>query len=266
MPRTFADMRIENSRGTISSVSDWFRHAPPKGKEKHWVDGRSAKELATAWCGSGSVVVPNEVASLFGSHQDFVGLGLTSAEPEARIPFDSLPGEPRNADLAIQGHDAKGAVAISVEAKADEPFGDSLANAWADAVERRLDNARSGGVARIDTLVASLFRPRKSTKLPSLGDIRYQLLTAAAGALAMADEMRAERAVLLVHEFVGPIADSRKLTRNANDLDNFVLRLSLGAIAKVGDGMLVGPITVPGLPLFQSPARLYVGKVSRRAG
>ena len=31
---------------TIKDENDWFRVAPPKGKEKQWKDGYSAKEFA----------------------------------------------------------------------------------------------------------------------------------------------------------------------------------------------------------------------------
>lgn len=33
-------------RNEIRSVDDWFKVAPPKGKDKQWKDGYSAKELA----------------------------------------------------------------------------------------------------------------------------------------------------------------------------------------------------------------------------
>jgi hypothetical protein len=58
---------MENSRAVvasydagrrISTVDEWFEYAPPVGQEKHWVDGRSAKEVAKAWCGSHGTRVP----------------------------------------------------------------------------------------------------------------------------------------------------------------------------------------------------------------
>ena len=34
----------------ITSVETWRAHAAPKGGDVQWVEGRSAKELAKAWC------------------------------------------------------------------------------------------------------------------------------------------------------------------------------------------------------------------------
>lgn len=36
---------------SISTVSEWLEHAGPLRGEKQWADGRSAKEVAKAWCG-----------------------------------------------------------------------------------------------------------------------------------------------------------------------------------------------------------------------
>ena len=33
----------------IRSLNEWFIKCPPEGKERHWVDGRSAKETAKHW-------------------------------------------------------------------------------------------------------------------------------------------------------------------------------------------------------------------------
>jgi hypothetical protein len=35
----------------IDSVDDWFRLAPPAGRQTQWVTYRSAKELARRWVG-----------------------------------------------------------------------------------------------------------------------------------------------------------------------------------------------------------------------
>lgn len=55
-------MEIKNRLGLkISNLTDWFQHAPPAKGEAHWVDGRSAKELAKAWTQSGVPTVPKEL-------------------------------------------------------------------------------------------------------------------------------------------------------------------------------------------------------------
>jgi hypothetical protein len=60
---------------------------------------------------------------LLASHAATRGVRLIDGVPEARIFFDRLGGEPRNADLALREEGADGPVAVTVEAKADEPFG-----------------------------------------------------------------------------------------------------------------------------------------------
>jgi hypothetical protein len=53
---------------TITSVETWRQLAAPRGKDSQWVDGRSAKELATGWCVTGAVCPPAEFAKLLDSH------------------------------------------------------------------------------------------------------------------------------------------------------------------------------------------------------
>src|SRR5690606_10274883 len=62
--------------------------------------------------------------------------------PERRIAFDSHAGEPRNADLAFVGVGPAGRVAVTIEAKADEPFGDTVAATLSSALERAVARAR----------------------------------------------------------------------------------------------------------------------------
>jgi len=56
---------VIRSRGkTITSVAEWFNAAPPKARARHWKDGRSAKELAKAWCSESGVVIPAELEAI----------------------------------------------------------------------------------------------------------------------------------------------------------------------------------------------------------
>ena len=116
-------MKIIGKDGNpILSVDGWYAGAPPKGGAAHWVTGRSARELAVAWCGSEGPCVPAEIEQLLRSHPDLEGIVIERALPEHQIRFDDLPGEPRNADLAIEARDGEGLVAITIEGKADESF------------------------------------------------------------------------------------------------------------------------------------------------
>ena len=243
----------------ILTIDDWFKLAAPKGKAAQWVDGRSAKECAIAWLATPGAFPP-EIASLF-AHADFDALRLHRIEPEALLSFDRHSG-PRNADVAVWAHDDRGPVAISVEAKADEPFAQPVAEALSAALEMRIATPLSGALPRIIDLAMSLLWPREKGQVV-VGEVRYQLLTAVAGTLAMAHAHGARRAVLVVHELVSSRTSQAKLAANAQDLDRFVKRLSRGTVNGVFPGTLYGPFTVPGAPLFANPAALYVGKAVR---
>ncbi|MCD6733424.1 MAG: hypothetical protein LT103_07505 [Burkholderiaceae bacterium] len=256
-------MRITKNGQLIQSVEDWFRYAPPKGGADQWRDGRSAKEFARAWVESGSVSVPDELVALLSSHPDTQSAVLENGEPEARLAFDRRVGEVRNADLAVRAVAGSAPLALTIEAKADEPFDQLVADTLADALDRILERGRGGGVDRVRDLATSLLNP-PARGLPPLRLLRYQLLTAVAGSLAWARQLEAPRAVLVIHEFQTSQTSTRELQRNAQDLDLFVTRLTAGTLRGLAVGSLVGPIRVPGDPLFDKPADLYLGKIVRR--
>ncbi len=246
----------------IRSLEDWELRAGPKSYDQ-WVDDRSAKELARAWLGLDGSEFPVEVQKTLASHAAFSSVREWVAEPEAKLSFDSFPGEPRNSDLVVYAKDTFGEFLVAVEAKADEPFGETVPDALASALERYVQNSRSNGVTRIQQLAAALLGPRLKNE-PSLRDIRYQLLTATAGALCKAEKREGlERAVLLIHEFVTDKTADEKHDENARDLNHFVARLSHGAVTSVQSEYLYGPFTVPGPPLLSANVKLFVGKATR---
>ena len=246
----------------VATLGQWFELAGPKGREAQWVDGRSAKECARAWLEEPGTV-PREIAQLL-QQLDGGPLVVSRVEPEALLTFDGHGG-PRNADIAMWASDTHGPVAITVEAKADESFDKLLPEVLATALERRIQLPASGALTRATELALALFGPRGKGE-PGLDRMRYQLMTAIAGTLAMAQRHNASRAALLVHEFHSAQTSRAKLKSNAKDLDVFVKRLSRGAVTAVEPGVLHGPFTVPGAPLFAEPASLYVGKAIRVVG
>ena len=98
-----------------------------------------------AWIGTGTPSMPSAVRELLESVPATRGLLVEDVHPEHRIPFDARRGEPRNADLAFLGHAARGTVAVTIEGKADEPFGDTVGDTLSAALQRWNDNDRSGG-------------------------------------------------------------------------------------------------------------------------
>ncbi len=254
-------MIIQKNGISIGTLEDWLRFAPPMSPERHWKDHRSAKETARAWLGS-LPAPPAEVRELLLSHPDLAGTTVERAEPEALIRFDDASGS-RNADLALWAKDEGGPVAITVEAKADEPFDVPVAKAFSKALESLLESPASAGVVRIVHLAESLFRVKERGH-SQIGKLGYQLLTATAGTLAHAAAIGAEKAVLVVHEFVTIETSVKKHAANHADLTAFVKRISRGAVPTLESGRLYGPVVVPGNPLFGRPAAFYVGKAVRQ--
>lgn len=76
---------VDKDGVAISSVAAWSTLAPPKGGDSHWVAGRSAHELATAWCGSAGPCVPHEIDQLLRSHPHLADLSIERAFPSARF-------------------------------------------------------------------------------------------------------------------------------------------------------------------------------------
>ncbi len=253
-------MPFGKGKNLITSLTDWETWAGPKSKD-HWVPDRSAMEAARSWLHDGGKTFPPEVGHILEAHPDFGPALAWHGEPEAKLPFDSFAGEPSNIDVLVVAQDTFGSYVLAVEAKADEPFSATVADTLADAIERKLKNPRSGGLVRVEQLGAALLGPRQSGE-PKIVDLRYQLLTAAAGALCEAERQRTDRAVLLIHEFVTRKTNDRKHRQNDIDLCQFLRRLSHGSVRTLGT-QLAGPFLVASSPLLHKPIRLYVGKVTR---
>jgi hypothetical protein len=249
----FHTMKIfGKNRTEIRLLDDWKQYAPPK-QPKQWKAGRSAMESARAWCGSHGTCVPAELIELLASHPDTRGADMHSVWPEKTVRFDKIKGEPRNSDIVALASSSSGDLAIGIEAKADESFDLLVSGVIARGKKLLKDNKKTGSIKRVKGLLKSLFGDRAAE--PELLALRYQLLTAVAGALAFARENGNARPVFAVHEFSsgGPIP---KRDRNTRDLDAFVAQLSSGSVTSLEYGKLRGPINVAGLGL-------YVGKMKR---
>src|SRR3972149_1251541 len=108
---------------------------------------------------------------------------------------------------------------------------------------------RPRGLDRVEALAAALCGPRRKGEAP-LGELRYQLLTAVAGAVAEGGRRGTQRVVFLVHEFRTRKTKDGNHAANARDLDAFVYRLSHGAVPQILPGKLHGPIQVPRSEMF----------------
>jgi hypothetical protein len=199
--------------------------------------------------------VPTALASLLASNSALGEVVLEEVIPEFRVAIDNLPGEPRNADLVAMGRAGSTQVAVSVEAKAEEPFGEYVGEVLNQAATRIARGERTNVPQRAQALSRALL----GVDATDASDTGYQLLTATAGALAYGRHSGA--AVLVIHEFVSSRVRAERLDENAADLSRFVARLSKGVVQNLEVARLEGPFRVPGNEHVPGDVALYVGKI-----
>ena len=195
----------------ITNVETWEIKAPPMGKSRQWVDGRSAKELAR-YMTKNYPQLPTEIESILkefvrdDSEFDWAAEYVTRFEP-----FGLGRGEGRNHDAFLYNDE----LVIGIEGKADEPLGSQL-------IGEALKDATPNKVQRINGMIQMLFGDAPEAHK----DIRYQLVTAATATLLEATKKNVKKALLLVIVFNSSKCSEEKLERNNKDIDNFLRDIS----------------------------------------
>lgn len=250
---------IKKNGHQINSVEEWGKYAGPK-EDIQWKNHRSAKESAKAWFRDGIPKIPTEIKNLIENSNDFGAIKVKEVEPESLLRFDMFSG-PSNMDVLVKANDKHGEFLVGIEAKADETFSSYVKDVFTNALETKFDSVNSKKVLRIEQLSQALFTKRKVSQT-KIGELRYQLLTGLAGTIGEAINNGLDRAVFLIHEFVTPLTTRKKRNLNHQDLNQFIYRLTQGKFQEIENGELLGPIEIPGTPLFKTVPNLYVGKVS----
>ncbi len=201
------------------------------------MDGRSAKELAKAWFPSASALyAPEEFLALVNSSAILGSVKLCEGEPEVAVRFDRFGGETRNCDLLVRAVCEIGTIEISVEAKADEPFGKLIGESFDEGMSR---SPKSNVPNRICLLASAVL----GRQVEDVRHLRYQLLHGTAAALSVAKQRGAIAALFVVHEFVTDCTDDARRRLNVDDLNNFIGVLNGTQNTNVLSGTFVG--TVP---------------------
>lgn len=168
-------------------ADDWRRLlAAP---EKHWRIGYSAKALAYCWESTDGF--PPEVALLFlqSGVPAFQQIELLLAVPEHKVILLPRSGHPSQNDLFVLAKAADGQlIAVTVEGKVSEPFGETLGE-WNAEASR-------GKTERLTYIQTQL---GLTGELP--GHIRYQLLHRTVSAVLEAGRFNAQNAAMIVHSF-----------------------------------------------------------------
>lgn len=155
--------------------------------DKHWKTGYSAKALAYAWQEADDF--PPEVKRVFKNSgiAVFNDIEMLAAFPEYKVP---LPGGKRasQSDIFILAKGDGQLIAITVEGKVDEPFGE-LISEW------KIKDM-GGKEERLNFLCDQLML---NTEV--VDNIHYQLLHRTASAVIEAKKFNAPIALVLVHIF-----------------------------------------------------------------
>lgn len=252
---------IKKNGTEITSKEIWEELAGPVRKVQ-WKELRSAMEVSKAWMNNGDISIPQEIVECIVKHEDFSEIVEWEAEPEFKSYFDSFGG-PANLDLIGQFTDSKGKYLIGVEAKADEPYSEfNIQEKFAAALEHKIKTPNSMQIERIIGLAKSLFHEKKKS-LPKISSLKYQLLTGLAGTISKAEKEGIKRVIFLIHEFKTNSTDPKKHEINSKALNAFIHRITNGKSKSIQNGELLGPIKIPGTPLFDKVPDMYIGKVVR---
>ena len=211
-------LKLTTPQGSpITSYHHWTR---PK-KEYQWKAGRSAMELALSWFRHDHPQPPDELLSLLHSNTRLNNLQFTSGIPELVTPLPER-GEGRNHDMSLIGNTNNEQVTVTIEAKADEPFGsDTILEYYTKAIKRRSKGTATRVPERIEQLLA-MIDPETPVRDSKWKDIRYQLLTALCGTILQARIDDSTLAVLIVHEFWSGDTSTYKHKLNHEALEEFL--------------------------------------------
>ena len=231
----------------ILTLSDWLTKAPPAKGTAQLKELKSALELAKCWFREEEASVPNELQAFFENNELTKDLVITVAYPEKETKLDSY-GKGRNHDLVLLSETKTDKILISIEAKADEPYG-RVINQYIKSVS---SNSRVPN--RIEELTSAILGDKENEHL------RYQLLHAIAGTIIEAGKQHATKAILLVHEFHSSETSAKDISRNEQDLNTFLSQL-FDQPVELQNNQLLGPINVNGGENVPKGIPLYVGRV-----
>jgi hypothetical protein len=247
---------LSNRQGrAIETLEEWRILASP-ASEKHWKDGRSAKELAKAWTGGTG---PADLVRLLDLQPQTSNVEFQSAVAEEQTAFDRFPGGKRNHDLLIRGKADGGQVVVGVEAKADERFGQTVKRYLANGLALRQQGKTTNAPERLSDLLRGV-ADTNLDRTPNFGDLRYQLFSGVAGTLAATKPDQI--AVFVVHEFATELSDAAKRHANKVDLAQFV-RVVTGDTPPAEEWWLRGPYFLPAGRWRHTP--LYIGHMTTPA-
>ena len=180
-------MIISNKNNTvITDITSWENAFIEVDNSKHWKEGRSAHSLATYF-------LSPTIEQSFGMQKikecinacGYDDMEFTHARIEHESRFDPYKGSGRMQDMVIWAQCDKCRIVVCIEAKVDETFGDTLADAYNKSVKYVKQHPTSKRKARIEDLCQKYLKIQSAEILEENG-IRYQLLHYLAGSISEA--------------------------------------------------------------------------------
>ena len=218
-------MKIVDYHGReISTLEEWERHF---NSSKHWKKDRSAYSLADFILNrNGAAHLESRVSSVLSEEVIF-----ERATPEYLAKFDTYRS-PSHLDLGIFGKVGPGnSLFLGIEAKVDETFGPTVGERYRDALKTQQSNPRTKAPERVERLLAGYFSEFDPPQDSRFANIRYQLLTAAAGTVAVPQDV----VVLYVLVFKTNSYDPQKGEGNYRDFKRFVDYAGGKLLAQLGE-------------------------------
>lgn len=212
-------VRVENLDGKeIASLEEWAALYANPQQSYQWKQYRSAYSVAEFVLEhDGGEAIQERLSDALEQN-----VHLERAIPEYEVRFDQY-GRGRVHDLGVFGRTDSGqSVFIGVEAKVDESFGPPVKEAYLAAKVKQIAGVSTNAPARIEQLLASHFK----TPEPAMFDIRYQLLYATAGTLAV----QADIHVLYIIVFKTPLYNETTGAENYRDYVDFMGKIGAGSL------------------------------------
>ncbi len=171
-------MKIEDKNGNaIHTIEEWAKLYDTPQSSHQWKKGRSAYSAAQFILeNDGSLVIQSRASDAIGET-----IEIEKIIPEFEVRFDEY-GRGRVHDLGVFGRSQSGrSIFIGVEAKVDESFGASALDSYVAAKAKQIVGVSTNAPERIEKLLSQHF----SNPDPAMFNVRYQLLYATVGTLAV---------------------------------------------------------------------------------
>ena len=165
---------INNNNKPIKNINDWKKEIP----QKDWVAGRSAYSLADF------ILNRNGLEKIKFILKEILKEEIVFEKeiPEYEVKFDNYIGNGRLHDLGIWGKtkSSNKTLFIGIESKVDEPFGQTVSEAYISGIIKRFNGKNTNLPERVENLIKQNFGNKIKSKH---FDLRYQLLYSTIGTL-----------------------------------------------------------------------------------